>query len=138
MSESATVNTTSTARSQGDRPLGKRAIALILALVVVVFLFALVVGGRNASEDEAFGGADAAAVQTLEDQGHEPWFEPIFAPAGGEIESGLFALQAGLGGIVLGYTVGRLRSRSGLGKTGRIESTPAAAQPVSPVGDARE
>ena len=34
-----------------------------------------------------------------------PW------PAGGEIESGLFALQAGLGGLALGYVFGRLKGR---------------------------
>ena len=49
--------------------------------------------------------------EQIEQDGHEPWFQPLLPPAGGEIESGLFALQAGLGGVVLGYTFGVLRER---------------------------
>ena len=49
--------------------------------------------------------------EQLEEAGHEPWFEPLMPPAGGEIESGLFALQAGLGGLALGYVFGRLKGR---------------------------
>ena len=93
--------------------LGRRGIALVLALIVLLFVVALHLGGRaSASADEPFGGTDAAATAELEEAGHEPWFEPLMPPAGGEIESGLFALQAGLGGIALGYVFGRLRGRS--------------------------
>ena len=60
---------------------------------------------------EVAGGSDAAATAQLEEAGHEPWFEPLMPPAGGEIESGLFALQAGLGGLALGYVFGRLKGR---------------------------
>ena len=35
----------------------------------------------------------------------------MFSPGSSEVESGLFALQAALGGGVLGYALGRLRSR---------------------------
>lgn len=92
--------------------LGRRGIALVLLAVLVLLAIALYLGGRAAAgEEEAFGGTDAAATQQLEEAGHEPWFEPIMPPAGGEIESGLFALQAGLGGIALGYVCGRLRGR---------------------------
>lgn len=94
--------------------LGRRGVALVLAAIVILLAVALYLGGRAASGDEeAFGGTDAAATAQLEDAGHEPWFEPIMPPAGGEIESGLFALQAGLGGVVLGYVFGRLRGRAG-------------------------
>lgn len=92
--------------------LGRRGVALVLLAVLAVLALALWLGGRAASgEEEAFGGTDAAATAQLEQAGHEPWFEPVLPPAGGEIESGLFALQAALGGIALGYVVGRLRGR---------------------------
>lgn len=93
--------------------LGRRGIALVLVAIVVLLSGALYVGGRaSAGGEEAFGGTDAAATAQLEKAGHEPWFEPILPPAGGEIESGLFALQAGLGGVLLGYVLGRLRGRA--------------------------
>lgn len=92
--------------------IGRRGVAVVIALIVLVLVLALYLGGRAAAgEDEAFAGTDATATAQLEEAGHEPWFEPLMPPAGGEIESGLFALQAGLGGVVLGYVFGRLRGR---------------------------
>lgn len=92
---------------------GRRGVALVLAAIVILLAVALYLGGRAAAGDEeAFGGTDAAATAQLEEAGHEPWFQPLMPPAGGEIESGLFALQAGLGGVVLGYVFGRLRGRA--------------------------
>jgi cobalt/nickel transport protein len=35
----------------------------------------------------------------------------VFSPTSGEVESGLFALQAALGGLVLGYVLAALRGR---------------------------
>ena len=97
---------------ESTQTLGRRGVALVVAAIVLVLVVALYLGGRAAScEEEAFGGSDAAATAKLEEAGHEPWFEPLLPPAGGEIESGLFALQAGLGGLVLGYVFGRLRGR---------------------------
>lgn len=98
---------------ESTQVIGRMGVAIIVGLIVLVLLVALVLGGRaSAGEDEPFGGADATATEQLEEDGHEPWFEPIYEPAGGEIESGLFALQAGVGGIVLGYVFGRLRGRA--------------------------
>jgi len=97
---------------ESTQVIGRAGVAAIIGLIVVVLLVALYVGGRASSGDEEpFSGADATATEQLEEAGHEPWFEPVFAPAGGEVESGLFALQAGLGGVVLGYVCGRLRGR---------------------------
>lgn len=90
---------------------GRRGVAVIIAAIVLLLILTFSIGRQNLGE-VPFAGTDAIATETLADAGQEPWFEPFFAPASGEIESGLFALQAGLGGIALGYVFGRLRGRS--------------------------
>lgn len=88
--------------------------ALLVLAVVALFAVPLLVDGGTSQ----FGGTDAAVTEELAADGHTPWFESVFSPAG-EVESGLFALQAALGGGALGYVLGRLR--------GRRAATPAAA-----------
>jgi cobalt/nickel transport protein len=57
----------------------------------------------------SWGGTDAAAVETVEsvDPGYEPWFRSLWTPPSGEVESLLFSLQAAIGGLVIGYYIGR-------------------------------
>lgn len=86
----------------------------VLLLVALVALLALsfVIAPRPADPDtEPFGGTDGAVTTLLEDAGHEPWFTPLFEAGSGEIESGLFAIQAALGAGVLGFALGNLRGR---------------------------
>lgn len=87
-------------------------LALVAGIVAIVGL-ALVLDSSRTGGDERFVGTDTAATTQIEQDNpdYEPWFQPFFAPSSGEIESGLFALQAAVGGIVLGYTVGALRGR---------------------------
>lgn len=75
----------------------------IVALIVAIYIAMIVLAPSGAE----FGGTDATANDMLT---AEPWFEPLFAPGdiGGELESGLFALQAGLGGAIFGFAAGRL------------------------------
>ncbi len=83
---------------------------VLAAVVVVVFAASMVIARLN-SPDTEFGGSDSAAVETLEADGVEPWFRPLFEPGSAEVESGLFALQAAIGAGIIGYALGALGAR---------------------------
>ena len=78
-------------------------LALVVS-IVGVYLGSLALAPTGAE----FLGSDAAAGELT---GGVPWLEPLFRPGSPELESGLFALQAGLGGILLGFVLGRLTAR---------------------------
>lgn len=79
---------------------------ILIVLLLVVVIFSLIVGSRNGELE----GADGLAEVELEKTDYEPWFEPFWEPPSGEIESGIFALQAAIGGVVLGYFVGKKKN----------------------------
>ncbi len=77
----------------------------MLLTVVLIAVFPLMMGGE-------FAGADDKAAAIVEGtEGFSPWFTPIWEPPSGEVASMLFSLQAALGALVLGYAIGRARSR---------------------------
>lgn len=87
-------------------------IALVAALVII-FGMSFVIGGIHTNPDERFAGTDSVATSTIEEANpdYKPWFEPFFQPESGEVESGLFALQAAIGGSILGFAIGGLWGR---------------------------
>jgi cobalt/nickel transport protein len=74
---------------------------IIIAVVIAIFALPLIV--FPAAE---YGGSDAAAEEAISGQGYKPWFSPIWTPPSGEIETLLFALQAAIGALIIGYFVG--------------------------------
>lgn len=88
-----------------------RLVTAALALGVLALLVLPLVLRSGGSGDAAFEGTDAQAVRLAEDSGREAWFEPVLSPASAEVESGLFAIQAAIGALVLGYVFGRLHER---------------------------
>lgn len=85
---------------------------VLLAAIVAIFALSMALAPRPSGEgEEAFGGTDSVVTDILSEDGVTPWFQPIFEPGSGEIESGLFAMQAGLGGGLLGFALGNLRGR---------------------------
>jgi cobalt/nickel transport protein len=78
---------------------------LLVLGVVLLAAVPLVIGS-----DTNFGGADGKAVERIDESDYRPWFAPLFNPSP-ETASGLFALQAAIGGGVLGYVFGVARGR---------------------------
>jgi cobalt/nickel transport protein len=74
--------------------------------ILIVIMLALFITPLVISPSAEYGGADGAAEDAISDQGYEPWFTPLWEPPSGEIESLLFALQAAIGAIIIGYFVG--------------------------------
>lgn len=82
---------------------------VILAVVVVFLMFSplwLLRGGE-------FGGADEKATEVITEvqPEYEPWFNVIWEPPSGEVESLLFALQAALGAGFVGYFLGYQKAK---------------------------
>ncbi len=85
---------------------------LLILGVVVLAILGLVIGNILVPGSE-FGGADGMAEEVITsiNPDVQPWFSPIWEPPGGETESLLFALQAAIGGVVVGYALGLKRGQ---------------------------
>lgn len=83
----------------------KRAI-ILLCLVAIIVIAPLIIYNGMGEDEGYFGGADDAAGPVIEETGYQPWFNSIWEPPSGEIESLLFALQAAIGAVIIGYVFG--------------------------------
>lgn len=82
-------------------------------IILIILLVALFVVPFVIQKDAEFEGADGAAAEFIEAENpdYEPWFSNIYEPASGEIEGFLFAFQAAIGAIVIGYYFGYNKGR---------------------------
>lgn len=87
---------------------------LLIALAVVIAAFPLFFNAGDPDAEEPFAGADATAEVIVGEHNpdYEPWATPVLDDLPGEVESGLFALQAALGAGVVGYVLGVYRGRA--------------------------
>lgn len=81
---------------------------VLIALFAIIVIFPLAFN-RTAEYGGADGNAEAAIVETNPD--YVPWFESLWEPPSGEIESLLFALQASLGAGFIAYYFGLMKGR---------------------------
>ena len=84
---------------------------IILGITAIILISAIPL---FVVQDSEFGGADglgAETVATLAPDYNPEWITNWWEPPGGETESALFALQAAIGGILIGYFFGYLRGK---------------------------
>lgn len=81
---------------------------LLFLLTIVLIITPLIV--KKGSE---FGGADGQAEDAIVEinPDYEPWFESLWEPPSGEIESLLFSTQAALGAGVIAYFFGYMKGK---------------------------
>ena len=78
---------------------------IILAIIcAIIFIAPLAMYNGHGEDDGYFGGSDDAASEQIE-------ASSIWEPPSGEIESLLFALQAAIGAIIIGYFFGYWRGQ---------------------------
>ena len=77
--------------------------SVIMAICMAAFI---------ASPSAEFGGSYGQGEEEIAniDPGYEPWFESPWSPPG-ETESLLFALQAAIGAVIIGYFIGNERGK---------------------------
>ncbi|MFP5068712.1 energy-coupling factor ABC transporter substrate-binding protein [Pseudonocardia nantongensis] len=92
----------------------------VLLVVAVVALFAVPV----LFVEGEYAGTDGQAGEVIEETGYQPWFSPVWEPPSGEIESGIFAMQAAAGAGVLGYCLGVARTRRRARDAGAVPAGP--------------
>ncbi|TYQ12732.1 UNVERIFIED_CONTAM: cobalt/nickel transport protein [Acetivibrio alkalicellulosi] len=86
-------------------------------LMLLFFVVILVVSPLVILKNAEFSGADEQAEEVIKEinKDYEPWINPLFEPASGEIESLLFVLQAAIGAAILGFGFGRLSAKKNIG-----------------------
>lgn len=77
-------------------------------MIILVFVVALAIVPLFIAHGAEFGGSDDQAEGAIMElnANYTPWFESLWEPPSGEIESLLFALQAAIGSGFVFYYIG--------------------------------
>ncbi|OEC88519.1 MULTISPECIES: energy-coupling factor ABC transporter substrate-binding protein [Methanobacterium] len=94
---------------------------ILLILVAAIVIFPLAIYNGLGEDQGYFGGADDQGSEAIEETGYEPWAQPLWEPPSGEIESLLFATQAAIGAIIIGYVLGYYSGQAKARKRDEIE-----------------
>jgi cobalt/nickel transport protein len=98
----------------------KRPIIMLL-LVAAIIICPLAIYNGLGEDQGYFGGSDDQGSQAIEETGYEPWIQPLWEPPSSEIESLLFATQAAIGAIIIGYVLGYYSGQAKARKRDEIE-----------------
>ncbi len=82
---------------------------ILLLLVVILIAAPLFYHPLGAK----FSGTDDQGPDLIQQEhpNYQVWFQPVWEPPSGEVESFLFALQAAIGAGVVGYVLGYLKGK---------------------------
>jgi cobalt/nickel transport protein len=100
-------------------------IKLELLTLGVIVLFIAAFAYVSSTQNHEWRGADSQAEGVISDLTggtYIPWFQSIYTPPSSEIESLLFALQAAIGSLIIGYFLGYYRAMA------RIKAIKSAAE----------
>lgn len=82
--------------------------------LLMVGVVALSLGPLLVLQGHEFGATDgnnSTAIQEIQPD-YKPWFEPVIKDSGPEVQTFLFAAQAGIGAGVTGYILGLYKGRT--------------------------
>jgi cobalt/nickel transport protein len=79
---------------------------ILLALVVVIVAFPLAMYNGKGESQSFTQGSDDQGPEYITSTGYIPWFHSIWEPPSPEIEGLLFAVQAAIGAIIIGFIFG--------------------------------
>jgi cobalt/nickel transport protein len=86
---------------------------LELITLAVIAAFVAIFAYTSSTGNHEWGGADDQpedVIKGLTGGSFQPWFSSVWRPPSAEIESLLFALQAAIGAIIIGYFLGYNRA----------------------------
>jgi cobalt/nickel transport protein len=77
----------------------------------IILIFGVIFAYNVIYANQEWAGADVSAGGLIEQiaPNYRPWFNPVFEPPSGEVETFFFALQAAIGSIIIGYFLGYYR-----------------------------
>jgi len=96
----------------------KKPVILLLLAVIIVALPLALYSGKG---EGYFTGSDDQGSQAIETTGYQPWISSIWEPPSPEIESLLFAVQAAIGALIIGYILGYYKGTAKARKREKVD-----------------